>query len=536
MQTRLAPRKAQASQRRLIAIKRGPHSSTGCRWTWIPGEYDTEPLPDRARRSRLSGVAPELRNAVDELLFEREAQGLLYPVLGRIGIGIAGIVSLSYTYADGPNVPGLGGSTLYPFIGLMVAVALLNTFFLYLLRVGRHVGVVGFVGAAADALVIIATFALTFYYIGHTGLSPAVVFKTELPLFFTTFVVVNGLALRPAYPLIAGSVASIALLCTVIYTVFDPSSVFSSNLYETMAGAAFDLPQLVMTVLLTAAVTAAATATTAAARRLIRQGITSELENAQLRETQLELVMREKVKALGRLVAGVSHELNNPLGVAKSGLQTQRRALEKIEDELPSTSSIGRRSMDAANQVLGTVTEALNRIETIEKSLRGFAHLDEGDFQKVVLAQEIDNGLSLLPPEYASHRVRNDVASDLPEIFVRAREVNQMLMALVRHALSALPEDRGQVSIQAKSLDEAVVIEISDTGPGLDETTQRGLFDVSLRRAGQRVEADFDLPTAQAIAHLHGGDISVDSELGQGTTFRVRLPVGSPNNLAPDPA
>jgi signal transduction histidine kinase len=471
--------------------------------------------------------APPTISAVDRILFEREVRGLLVPVLGRIALGLIGITSLLYTTHATLEL-GLDLTALYLFLAVMAVGTGLNLYFLYLLRVGRHVGVVGFLGAGVDVLVIAASFGLTLHFSRFIGLSPGAIFKSELPLTFTAFVVVNGLALRPAYPLIVGVAATMALMATAIYAALDPVTVFSSELHQTMSGPALDAPQLVTTVLFVAGVTAAVTSITAAVRRTIRRGIATELENARLQREQLKVVMREKVEALGRLVAGVSHEINNPLGVAKSGIDTQRRALQKIDGELPPTSQKGHRAVTAATSVLDSVAEALGRIEATEQSLRAFAHLDEGDFQRVRLADEIDATVSMLDPDLnAPRRLTLAVSPQLPELFVRAREINQMLMALLRRALESDPEHAGEVRVEAESAGDAVVVRISDAGPGIEEATRRQLFDVNLRSQGRRVAADFDLPTAQAIAHRHGGDITAVSELGRGTTFTVRLPIGA---------
>jgi signal transduction histidine kinase len=221
----------------------------------------------------------------------------------------------------------------------------------------------------------------------------------------------------------------------------------------------------------------------------------------------------------------VSHEINNPLGVAKSGIDTERRALEKIEAELPEESETGQRALKAAKSMLSTIAAALDRIEATENSLRTFAHLDEAEFQKVRLDEELRTVISLLPPEL-DVRGRLDLqhAPGLPELYVNAREVNQMFMTLLRSAFEALPERSGLVAISSRLEEDTVLIEISDNGEGMDEETQRALFDVTLRSHGSRVAAGFDLPAAQAIAQRHGGYITVDSKLGQGSTVTVRLP------------
>lgn len=487
-------------------------------WAWHNVDLLIMSSQARVRSER------EISQALDELLFERELRGLHVPVIGRIGLGAIGIPGLFYT-AGGTAALGLDPSIVFLFLGAMIAVAGINIYFLTLLRAKRRVAFVGLLGALLDGLLIVSFFALTFAFSKDFGLSPAAIFKSELPVVVIAFTVINGLALRPRYPIIVGTASTGVLLVTAVYAALDPSTVFSSDWRETIAGAAMDAPQLVTTVLFAAGITAAVAYITAVARRTIRAGITSELENARLQRDQLRLVMREKVEALGRLVAGVSHEINNPLGVAKSGIDTERRALEKIGAALPEESETGQRALEAATGILTTITEALDRIEATENSLRAFAHLDEADFQKVRLDEELRIVISLLPPELdVRERIELRHAPGLPELYVNARDVNQMFMTLLRRAFETLPERSGLVAISTRSEEDAVLIEISDNGDGMDEETQRTLFDVTLRSHGSRVAADFDLPTAQAIAQRHGGDITVASKLGHGATLTVRLP------------
>lgn len=465
---------------------------------------------------------------VDELLMEREIRGLKFPVSFRIVIGLAGLVSLEYSARNSLGSElALDPRLVYAFAAILIGGIVLNGAFLYLLQnAGRAplLGLLGLLGAAGDAAIVFATFFVSLYSAEMMEVSTAWIITSELPLFFAMLVVLNGLTLRPVYPLIVGAAATLAVFAAVVSTWMDPRTRISANVMDSLRGDAQDGPQLVITVLLTAVITAAVAATTAAARRLVRRGISAELENAELRHAQVELVMQQKLEALARLVAGISHELNTPLGAAKSGVQTQQRALKKLASN---ASHSEERSIAAAQQALASTSDALVRIERIESSLRSFAHLDEAETQRVDLAQELSVIVSLLPPQLdADRRVRVDVSTDLPPVVVRAREINQMLSALLRFGLSASREDVIRVTV--RSVRDAMLIEVTISGRLLEGKDPHALFDVHLRPEGSRIVADFDMPTAQAIAHRHGGRITVESTAEHATKLTVRLPVETP--------
>ena len=113
---------------------------------------------------------------------------------------------------------------------------------------------------------------------------------------------------------------------------------------------------------------------THAARKTVRMAIEQEVLNAELQRKQAEVVMREKMHGMAKLVAGVSHELNSPLGVMQSGLDTQATALKRLDGKVSGKDA---KALKAALAVGATLGEAAQRISATAASLRNFAHLDE---------------------------------------------------------------------------------------------------------------------------------------------------------------
>jgi signal transduction histidine kinase len=253
-------------------------------------------------------------------------------------------------------------------------------------------------------------------------------------------VVINGLALRPRYPIVVAVGATLVLIFCYIRVLKDPQTRFSSLPTESYAGSAIDPFQIPNTIAIVAAIGIAMAFITHVARKTIRQAIANELLNAELQREQLALLMREKVEALGKLVAGVSHEINSPAGVISSGVDTQTRAIQEIEAQVSDRVEASKplaRAIGAARSTGGMMREAAQRIANTTKSLRAFEHLDEADFQKVDLHREIENALELIPAETRGETELQRVYGELPELYLQAGDISQALMTILQNAFEA---------------------------------------------------------------------------------------------------
>ncbi len=268
------------------------------------------------------------------------------------------------------------------------------------------------------------------------------------------------------------------------------------------------------------------------AARLKQQNKALARTMVELRKSQEQLLMKEKMAALGQLVAGVAHEINNPVGTITASADVAGRCVQKFEDFLSKKGSSARRQAnDESTKVLRIMRDNIRvilaageRIATIVKSLKSFARLDEAEYQKTDVHDGIDSSLTLLGAELLT---RVDIEKDygeLPEIFCYPGQLNQVFLNLLTNASDAI-EHEGDIKIRTFQEGDNIHIEIADTGRGIPEEKLSSLFDFGFNQGGPRVKMSSGLSTSYTIIQKHDGDIAVHSEVGKGTTFTIVLPV-----------
>jgi AhpD family alkylhydroperoxidase len=259
----------------------------------------------------------------------------------------------------------------------------------------------------------------------------------------------------------------------------------------------------------------------------------------ELKATQAQLVQSEKMACLGKLVAGVVHEMNTPVGAMNSAVDVSIRSVNNILEALESQSSLqelrsNRKLQDSlkALQANGSITLAAGeRITKIINSLKSFTHLDEATVQEVDLHQGLDNTLILMEHELGKRiRVVREYG-DVPSIFGYPGELNQVFMNLLSNAVQAIRDD-GTITIRTFVDDGNIHVEFADTGVGVPEEQMQGLFDPGFTMTGTRVKAGIGLFTSFNILQKHEGHIDVKSKVGKGSTFTVILPTAHDSEVA----
>ncbi len=250
-----------------------------------------------------------------------------------------------------------------------------------------------------------------------------------------------------------------------------------------------------------------------------------------LRETQSKLFMQEKMASLGDLVSGVAHEMNTPLGAAKSMHDTLVRATEKLRQALetgyPDAYGDARtvqpvlKTMADANRI---VSEGIERASGIVASLRNFARLDEAEFQTVDLHEGIDSALTLLESQMGEKVAVVKNYGDIEPVYCAPGQLNQVFMHLLKNALQAI-EETGQITISTSSADDMVYVRIRDTGVGIPPAQLERIFDFDFQGGDGRMKMGFGLSTDFKIVQDHRGEIQIESEVGTGTEVTVSLPV-----------
>ncbi len=251
-----------------------------------------------------------------------------------------------------------------------------------------------------------------------------------------------------------------------------------------------------------------------------------------LHQAQTRLVQNEKMAALGKLVAGIAHEVNTPVGVLASSADTIDRAIAAIERVLLESAN-GEDPLDynkiarflaVLKQNNHNNTHASTRISGLIKSLKNFARLDQSELQHVNLHEGLDSTLDLLKHKLNDHiRIVREY-KDLPPVSCYPGQINQVYLHLMQNALEAI-DSEGTISIKTGVRNNNVEISIADTGRGIAKEKLDDLFNFCFTADCSRIKMGIGLMTCYNIVQGHGGKIKVESKPGKGSVFTVSLPL-----------
>lgn len=240
-----------------------------------------------------------------------------------------------------------------------------------------------------------------------------------------------------------------------------------------------------------------------------------ERQFAELREQQELLARSEKLRALGQMAAGVSHDLRNILNPLSLHLQVISMALE-------------RRNIDDAKESVDEMKGVLQRgLQTVER-LRGFSRQNKDTKKELVeldrLARE---ALSIGKTRAASDgrrvpRIREELGSS-PATLGVSSEIVSALVNLIVNAIDAMAEKGGTLTIRSGGDDAESWVEVADDGPGMSPDIAKLIFDPFFTTKGQE-GTGLGLAMVREIAQRHGGTVTVDTEEGRGATFRFSIP------------
>jgi signal transduction histidine kinase len=245
----------------------------------------------------------------------------------------------------------------------------------------------------------------------------------------------------------------------------------------------------------------------------------------ELKAAEAQIVHAEKMASLGRLVAGVAHEINNPVAFISTSVAPLRRRLAQAVALAPPTVQ---QALAEADDLTGIVERGAERTAAIVRDLRAFSRLGEATRKPADLHEGLEVTLRLLEARW---RDRIDVHRDfgaLPAVECDAAQLNQAFMNVLVNACDAI-RGRGNIWITTRAELDAVTITIRDDGPGIAPGALERLFDpLSPAKGG------FGLAITKDIIGAHGGRITVESEAGGGATFRITLPTtgATPSRVA----
>jgi signal transduction histidine kinase len=245
---------------------------------------------------------------------------------------------------------------------------------------------------------------------------------------------------------------------------------------------------------------------------------------------RLQLAEEHKMASLGRLLAGIVHEINTPIGSILSNNQVVLRSLEMLKndfDQLSGESASHALALVATCQSLAQVDKiACERIGAVVRGLKSFARAESGELQRVDLAEQIAGTLKLLQGEYGRRvTFENQVPPDLPRLECYPGKLNQALLNIIANGAQAI-EGNGKVTVAARARPNSIEILIQDTGKGVPQSIREKIFQsgYTSKPAGQGTGLGLTI-SRQIIVDLHQGTLDFRSEPGVGTTFIIQLPL-----------
>lgn len=227
-----------------------------------------------------------------------------------------------------------------------------------------------------------------------------------------------------------------------------------------------------------------------------------------------ELLQSSKLASIGKLTAGISHEIGNPLA-----------SISSLVQELRSLPMESREDVDFAAASLKTINSHIERIVKIVRSLGDFARISSAEKVSSNIWEILERTINLVKYDkrFKHIQLATDV-QDIPLLKINPDKIQQVFLNLAINAVDAMP-DGGRLNISMKKVDSSVEVAFSDTGAGIDESMVDKIFDPFFTTKTPGMGTGLGLSICYGIIKEHNGTISVKSRRGEGTTFVINLPL-----------
>ncbi|MBZ5591840.1 MAG: hypothetical protein LAP39_06365 [Acidobacteriia bacterium] len=257
----------------------------------------------------------------------------------------------------------------------------------------------------------------------------------------------------------------------------------------------------------------------------------NELEELRARADSLatQLAQSYKMASIGRLLAGIVHEINTPIGSILSNNQVLYRSLELVKSALANGD---KDSLAKANRLVETCLSliaidkiACERISDVVRGLKTFARAESSEVRKADLNQQLQDTLKLTQGEF---RQRIKVETDwgqIPQVECHGNMLSQVFLNILVNAGQAI-QGEGKITVRTRHEGDSVHISIADTGPGIKPEDRPKIFAGGFTTKAVGVGTGLGLALSKKIVEeTHGGSLHFESEIGIGTTFHILVPI-----------
>lgn len=281
---------------------------------------------------------------------------------------------------------------------------------------------------------------------------------------------------------------------------------------------------------------------------------TRELEKAydELKNAQLQIFQQEKMASIGQLAAGVAHEINNPMGFISSNISTLKKYFERITDymgragqvlaersdaELTASLAEMRRQLKIDHimadglQLIAESQEGAERVRRIVQDLKSFSRTDQSETALVDINEALVTTINIAWNEIKYLATLERQFGELPRVMCYPQQLNQVFLNLLVNAAHAVSGKKGVIIVRTWAEDGHVCISVIDNGCGIPENIRQRIFEPFFTTKEVGKGTGLGLSISYDIIKKHNGEISVESEEGIGSTFTVRLPIDSPQDL-----
>ncbi|MBC7962276.1 MAG: PAS domain S-box protein [Steroidobacteraceae bacterium] len=282
---------------------------------------------------------------------------------------------------------------------------------------------------------------------------------------------------------------------------------------------------------------------------------TLELQKAyaELKEAQMQVFQQEKMASIGQLAAGVAHEINNPMGFISSNLSTLTKYVDRLAEFISAgdqtlaecTDNPGAKAlketrkrlkidyiMEDARQLIIESQDGAGRVRRIVQDLKSFSRVDQAESALVNLNEALETTINIAWNEIKYVATLNREFGDIPQVTCYPQQVNQVFLNLLVNAAHAIGENQGIITVRTWGEEENVFVSVTDTGCGIPKEIQQRIFEPFFTTKEVGKGTGLGLSISYDIICKHGGEITVESEVGSGSTFTVRLPLKPPQQVA----